>query len=226
MRTDTLISPPAIDSLVKRPPVYTLSASLCLLISDFVALSVVFWFAVVTKKVFNSHLDFKVYLEIFPSVLIFLGVFHYQGLYPALLVHPAEEIRRIFYSVTAVFLLLVSTTFLLKDGAAYSRFIFFVSWIVGTPMVLLGRVAVRRAFSRTSWWAVPAVVLGSGSAARLLVKNLNQAQTGVQVVGVLVEGPVSEWSDDLPPRIGDLSDVAALRLQQSVRYAILAMPHR
>lgn len=195
------------------------------MLSDFAGLAVVFWLVIWSKYTLNPNLDLKFYLEVFPAVLIFLGVFFSQGLYPALLLHPAEEMRRVFHSVTAVFLVLVSTTFLRKSGADYSRYVFLLTWALATPTVLLGRNLMRMLLSGTSWWAVPAVVLGSGPAAQQVARSLKNTRLGLRITGVLLENPVSSWDHDLPPVIGHLSDAPVISAQGFTRYAILAMPH-
>jgi Undecaprenyl-phosphate galactose phosphotransferase WbaP len=226
MSANTVISPPALANLTRSTPAYSPTASVCLLVSDFIGLSVVFWLVVWSKFTLNADLDLKFYLEMFPSVLIFLGVFLSQGLYPALLLHPAEEMRRVFHSITAVILVLVSTTFLLKSGTEYSRYIFLLAWALGTPAVLLGRTLARKLLGQMSWWPVSAVILGSGPAARQVARSLATTQLGLRITGVLLEDPVSSWDADLPPIVGHISDAPAISGRGFTRYAILAMPHR
>ena len=226
MSTKTLISQPGVTHFTRSAAAYSPSASLCLLLSDFIVVSAVFWLAVWSKYIFNPSLDLRFYLEAFPSVLVLVGVFFSQGLYPAMLLHPAEEMRRVFHSVTAVLLALVSITFLLKNGVEYSRYIFLVSWALITPAVLLGRTLVRRLFSGQSWWPIPAIVLGSGPAAQQVARSLKDTQRGLHITGVLLENPVAAWDADLPPIIGHLSDATMVSRQRPVRYGILAMPNR
>jgi Undecaprenyl-phosphate galactose phosphotransferase WbaP len=225
MSANTIINPSGLTSRARLTTAHSPTASLCLLVSDFIALSVVFWLAVWSKCTFNPDLSLKLYVEIFPAVLIFLVVFFAQSLYPALLLHPAEEMRRVSHSVTAVFLVLVSATFLGKRGAEYSRFIFIMAWLAAPPAILLTRTLFRKLFSHMAWWPVPAVVLGSGAAARQVARSLKGTQLGLRITGVLLEGPVSHWQDDLPPVIGHISD-APIIARGTSRYAILVMPHR
>jgi Undecaprenyl-phosphate galactose phosphotransferase WbaP len=188
--------------------------------------SAVFWLAVWSRHISNPSLDLRFYLEVFPSVVIFLGAFCSQGLYPAMLLHPAEEMRRVFHSVTAVILVLVSSTFFLRDGVEYSRYIILVSWVLVTPSVLLSRALMRKLLSRSSWWPIPAIVLGSTLAVQQVARSLKDTQRGLCITGVLLENPIAAWDADLPPVIGHLSDAPRVVRQRSVRYGILAMPNR
>jgi Undecaprenyl-phosphate galactose phosphotransferase WbaP len=226
MSTKTLISQPGVAHFTRSTTAYSPSASLCLLLSDFIVVSAVFWLAVWSKYIFNPNLDLRFYLEVFPSVLFLLGAFFSQGLYPAMLLHPAEEMRRVFHSVTAVLLVLVAITFLLRDGVKYSRYIFLICWALVTPAVLLSRAVVRRLLSRKSWWPIPAIVLGSGPAAQQVARSLKATQRGLHITGVLLENPAAAWDADLPPIIGHLSDAPMVSRQRPVRYGILAMPNR
>lgn len=227
MSTKTLIGQPGIAHFTSATGAYAPSASLCLLLADFTGVSVVFWLAVWSKYIFNPQLlDLRFYLEVFPSVLVLLAAFFLQGLYPAMLLHPAEEMRRVFHSVTAVLLVLISITFLLKDGVDYSRYIFLVSWVLVTPSVLLCRALTRKLLSHRSWWSIPAIVLGSGTAAQEVARGLRDTQRSLRITGVLLDSPIAEWDADLPPVIGELSDALMVSRQQSIRYGILAMPDR
>src|ERR1700722_20734308 len=226
MSANNVISLPRVDNFTGLAATHAPSASLCLLLSDFVGLAIVFWLAVLSKYMFNPDFHLGFYLAVFPSVLLFLTVFFSQGLYPALLLHPAEEMRRISHSVTAVLLVLISATFLMKSGAEYSRYVFVVTWVLGTPSVLLGRTIIRKLFNQTSWWSVPATIVGSGPAVERLARSLVNRNLGLRVTGVLLDGPVTSWDPSLPPIIGHLSDEPGARGYRPTRYAILAMPQR
>jgi Undecaprenyl-phosphate galactose phosphotransferase WbaP len=225
MSTKTLVSQPGVANYARSNVAYSPSGSLCLLLADFFAVSAVFCLAVWSKYIFNPNLNLRFYLEVFPSVLVLLGAFSLQGLYPAMLLHPAEEMRRVFHSVTVVLLVLVSITFLLKDGVKYSRYIFLFCWVLLTPAVLLSRDVVRRLLSRKSWWPIPAVVLGSGAAAQQVARSLKNTQRNLRITGVLLDSPIAAWDADLPPIIGHLSDAPMVSRQRPVRYCILAMPN-
>jgi hypothetical protein len=73
MSAKTIISPPGVACLTRSTTAHSPNASLCLLLSDFIGLSAVLWLVVWSKYVFNPDLELRFYLEVFPSVLIFLG---------------------------------------------------------------------------------------------------------------------------------------------------------
>jgi Undecaprenyl-phosphate galactose phosphotransferase WbaP len=173
---------------------------------------------------FNPDLNLRMYLTIFPTILLFFPVFLFQSLYPGLLLHPAEEMQRIFHSVTAVILVLASTIFLRKSGDDYSRYVVLIGWMLAVPTILLGRFCTRKLFSQASWWSVPGVILGSSGSVREMARGFKNAQLGLRIKGVLLDGPVGQWDSDLPPIIGHLYDAPLLR--GIARYAIVIMPDR
>ena len=153
---------------------YTFATMLAI---DLLALSAVYWLAVVARYLITPG-SFRFYFELFPGLSLFVAAFSIQGLYPGLLLHPAEEMRRVFHCVSTVFLLVLCTTFLLHNAQVYSRSIFLIVWALGAPAVLVARFAGRQILARRSWWGVPAVVLGSGPAAQRIVKASRGRKTG------------------------------------------------
>ncbi len=224
MSTKTLVSQPQVVPYIPVARAHPPSASVCLLLSDLIALSAVFWFAVWTKHLINPSLDLHFYMEVYPAILTFLVAFCVQGLYPAMLLHPAEEMRRTSHAVAAVIVVLLASTFFLRNGLDYSRYVIGLAWLLVAPAVLLGRVITRKFFSQRTWWPTSAVVLGTGPAAQHVARSLNNSQRGLRVTGVLLPSAVGEWDPSLPPVIGHLSDAPRICRRFSMNYAILAMP--
>jgi Undecaprenyl-phosphate galactose phosphotransferase WbaP len=223
---NTVLSPPRLAHLTRSTAAHSPSASVCLMFSDFFALAAVYCLVIWTKHSFNPNLDLKFYLEAFPALLMFLVAFSAKGLYPALLLHPAEEMRRVFHSITAVFLVLIATTFLRKSGTDYSRYVLLLTWALGTPAVILGRRVMRKLLSDKSWWPVSAVVLGAGPAAQQVARSLRNTKLGVRIIGLLEEDSLSSWNYDLAPIVGHISEAPAICARGFARYAIVAMPDR
>ena len=184
-------------------PAWWTSASI--FVADILALSGVYWVAVLVRR-FVTPGNISVYLEIFPGVTLFVVAFAIHGLYPGVLLHPAEEIRRVFHCVSIVFFLLLFTTFLWHDAQSFSRSIVIATWALGAPAVLLARTFARQTLSRFSWWGVPAVVFGSGANAVRVLNSLANREPGIRVTAV-VSG-----------------DFFYLPAKRTAHYAILAEP--
>jgi len=158
--------------------------SVSVLLVDIVALSGIYWLAVLGRRLITPG-DVRFYLEVFPGLALFVAAFAIHGLYPGVLLHPAEEIRRVFHCVSIVFLLVLCTTFLWHNAESYSRSIVMITWALGAPAVLLARKLARQRLSRYGWWGVPAVVFGSGASARRVLNALTNRQLGVRVTAVV-----------------------------------------
>jgi len=166
---DSTSSAFALSQLANRPPWITTG---CILAADLLTISLVLGITVLGRHFVTPSYDLRCYFDIFPCATMLLVAFWVQGLYPAVLLHPAEEMRRIFFSISMVFLVMASTTFLWRNAESYSRSVFLITWALGSPIVLLSRYLVRRLFSRQPWWGVSALVLGSGPAAQRVARTL------------------------------------------------------
>src|SRR5580658_4574943 len=80
--------------------------------SDAFALALVFVFAVVWRHVLSPAYALAYGLHLMPCAMMLLVAFWAQGLYPGVLLHSAEEMRRIVFSASVVFLVVASTSFL------------------------------------------------------------------------------------------------------------------
>ncbi len=212
-----------LSALQNRSPRTT---ALFIFASDLITLSLVFAVAVIFRHLANNKYDLTSYFWLSSYIALMLGVFWIQGLYPCVLVHPAEEMRRVFYSVSFVFLFMAATTFLFRSAESYSRAVFLITWVCGAPLVLLSRVWVRHRLSRYSWWGVPTLVLGSGLAAKRVARALQSGKLGIRVTGILSEEPPHVWENDLPRYLGHPSAAPSLALSRFVQYVIIAMPEK
>ncbi len=197
------------SSIITTPLVFHAPAwctSLSILAIDVIALSCLYWVAVIGRHLITPG-DFRFYVELFPGVVLFVLAFSIQGLYPGVLLHPAEEIRRIFHCVSIVLLLVLCTTFLWHNAQSYSRSIVMTIWALGAPAVLFARYIGRTLLARSAWWGVPAVVFGSGAAAGRVVRTLKDRRLGVRITAIV------------PDHFSELPAVSA-------HYAIVAMTQK
>jgi Undecaprenyl-phosphate galactose phosphotransferase WbaP len=193
---------------------------------DVLALSLVFGSALLGRHVVTSSYPFSAGTELLPCLTIVLIAFWACGLYPGVLLHPAEEMRRIVLSVSIVFLGMASATFLWRNAESYSRSVFLLAWGAAPPAVLLARYLLRRSVAKKPWWGVPAVVLGSGPTAQKVVRSLRDGMLGVKVTGVLASERMLAWSYDLPHTFGERLTPSLDFQSRPAQYAIVAMPER
>lgn len=197
--------------------------TVCTLTADTVALCVVVLVLTAARNYLEAPVRWSEVVKFLPFLALMFPALFVQRLYPSLLTHPAEEMRRVFYSVSAVFLIWATTAFLWRTGGVYSRAVFLMGWAVSSPAILLSRHVTRCLFGSRTWWGVPAVILGSGPMAERIARKLRSGMLGVKVAGVFSENQILTWARDMPPVLGDLSaapDVVGARVAQ---YAIVAI---
>lgn len=218
-----IASPGYMPRTATRAPWGTL---LCILASDIAALSFVFLFVVVCHHLAAPENTWSGTLRFLPFFALAFPAFLFQGLYPGLLIHPAEEMRRVFCSLTGVFLIWASTAFLWRTGGLYSRSAFLIGWAVSAPAVLIARQLTRVWLGRRPWWGVPAVILGSGPTAQRVARKLRDGRLGIKVAGVFGEAQILSWEYGMPPILGDLAAASVLGRARVAEYAIVATPYK
>ena len=110
-----------------------------------------------------------VFYVIFTILLAWLN-----GLYPGFGLAAVHEMQKVLYVVSLATVFLGVFLFLQQLGLAYSRFIFALSWFLSGLFMMLGRFGLRNRLSRSNWWGVPMVILGSPENAEPVIEQLMQ----------------------------------------------------
>lgn len=200
--------------------------TLCIVASDAVALTLVFVLLVVWRQTLTPAWTWSAALRYLPFLTLAFPALAFHGLYPGLLIHPAEEMRRVFSSLCWVFLSWASAAFLWRTGDEYSRSVFLIGWMVTAPAVLLARHLTRVWLGNKHWWGVPAVILGSGPIAQRVARKLRDGRLGIRVAGIFSEAQILSWEFDMPPILGDLAAASAVGHARAAEYAIVALPYK
>ena len=168
-----------------------------------------------------------VYLRLWPIILIFLGVYAWRGLIPAIGLSPVEELRRLSISTSTIALGLASVAFLTKSATNYSRIVFGLTWILALILVPLGRVIVRRVASRAGLWGEPIAVIGYGTKGRWIADYLLKHPTlGLRpVVALNSPNAVRKKMPSIPLiQVGTPSRLREVSRLARVKTAILVIP--
>ncbi len=164
------------------------------------------------------------FLDLWPSLGLFVLAYGFMGLYFGLALSPADELRRIFYASLLVFLMIGAITYLSGTSEHYSRGVFAMALGFTVVLVPLGRVLMRASCGRCAWWGYPAVIIGSGKTGDQVRRSLlAQPGLGLRPVAILDEGVPADTELDGVPLLG-LDAARRLVDRHHVRYAILAMP--
>ena len=112
------------------------------------------------------------YVDLLPLILIFIGIYAWRGLIPAIGISPVEELRRLSISTSIVAMALASTAYLTQTQTNYSRIVFGLTWLLALILVPLGRGIVRRVASRAGLWGEPVAIVGYGTRGRWIAQYL------------------------------------------------------
>lgn len=194
---------------------------------DVVLLSASMIFALVLRDLYiPGQVNFAHYVQIMPFILsLFPLAFYLRGLYPGFGVDVIDELRNLTFSITIVYAILATMTFLVKGAWDYSRIAFMMSWIISLPLIPVGRSMVKNMMSKQSWWGIPVIIIGAGQAGEKVIKSLRKhEQIGLRPV-VAVDDDIDRWGyiDNIPV-IGGLEVVPDLAKKMTIDHAIIAMP--
>lgn len=116
---------------------------------------------------FRSFVTYTIY---FPLILI---VFYASGLYPGIMISPAEEIKKIAISMIFSFTGIAFSILLEnKEG----KIAIIIALLIAIPISIFtiptAREAARRGFGHFGWWGVPAVIYCTGDSGNTVINRL------------------------------------------------------
>lgn len=195
-----------------------------LLLTDTLAALASLLLGVWLRYLWDRTLFWDVYLPLWPAVLLFPLAYALAGLY-GVGIAPPEELRRLSYSTSLVFVALGAATFMYKAGADYSRGAFVFAWGLALVLVPLGRALVRELWARKPWWGAAVLVLGAGQTGEAVVRALRkQPGLGLKPVALLDDDPAKQGREvEGVPVVGGLERAGEFA-RAGVRHAVVAMP--
>lgn len=198
---------------------------LVMLVSDstmvLVCLLASFWI----RYLYDQSLIWELYLPLWPIILLFPVVYALVGLYPGVGIIPPEELRRLTYASSLVFIVIGASTFMYRSEAEYSRGAFIFAWLLVLLAVPLSRALVRELFARKAWWGTGVVILGAGQTGQEVVRLL-QKQPGLGLKPLALLDDDTRKHLENPYGIGVLGNLslAPELAKLGIRHAIVAMP--
>lgn len=209
--------------LIERPR--PLISSLLLLGSDALALLVAGALARFSWLLVNPSVNDALFIELWPKLGVFLVGYLAARLY-GLGLSPVEELKRLSYVSSAVFLIVLMSLFMQQVLDGHSRGMVLLFWMLILLLVPLARSALRLLSARRAWWGRPVVILGAGKTGELVVKSLlNNPEMGLKPVACFDDDPaLTQQALYGVPVVGSLEHVPALAASCKVSHAVIAMP--
>jgi Undecaprenyl-phosphate galactose phosphotransferase WbaP len=223
-----LLTSPKIKPIPKRNLLLRkFFAGSILFVVDVVLLSVAMIISLILRDVYMpGAVNFVHYMQIMPLILcLFPLAFYLRGLYPGFGVDVIDELRNLTVSITIVYAILATMTFLVKGAWDFSRIAFLTSWLISLPLIPVGRSLIKNILSKQSWWGIPVIIIGAGQAGEKVIKSLRKhEQIGLRPV-VAVDDDIDRWGYiEGIPVIGGLEVVPDLSKKMTIDHAIIAMP--
>lgn len=226
--TEMLVNPAEAIKPQENVFLRKLAAGSILFFADLVVLSATIFITLIARDNFlPGDVDLNKYLDIFPLILLlFPAIFYLRGLYPGFGIDVIEELRILTYSITFVFAILATLSFLVKDAWEYSRIAFILSWGIAVLTVPMGRALVRKMFSHKSWWGVPVIIIGAGNSGEQVIKSLKKhPQIGLRPI-VAIDDNSDKWGYiENVPVVGGMEVIPQLVNKLDIEQAIIAMPN-
>lgn len=199
--------------------------AMLLIISDVLAFLGAGIFSIWVRSWFAGGLEITVYSSLWPALLFTVLAYAVAGLYPGVIMSPAEELRRLSQTTSLIYLALGAMTFIFRGDEAYSRSIFIMAWLFTLLAVPLGRAFVRFIFAKRKWWGYPVVVLGAAKTGGMVVWTLKRhPELGLKPVAFLDDDPKKKGKIHGIPIVGDMRLATVLTEEFNIKYAIFAMP--
>ena len=167
---------------------------------------------------FRSFINYTIFV---PFILLLFGC---MGLYPGIMIPPAEQIKK--YSISSFFGFGSILTFVLvssltdSDPAAiiksYSEntqvtLAFFMTFIFSILLLPIFRELAKRKFSHFKWWGVPAVIYCTNTSADIVIEKLNKNKYLGYKAAVIIDAGLTEptMKNGIPafPPHNDINDV-------------------
>lgn len=199
---------------------------------DFATFYVVLLLSAWLYKLFGGNYLMLEYVRLWPLGLVllscnaFIRIYHGNFFYPGAALGQVEELRRLFFSVTLVYLLIFSYLFATRNIELYSRAVFMISW-AGTLLFLpLSRWMLRSAMKAFNFGQIHALVAGAGAGGVSLVEELQKNRHIGIVPDAFVDDDISKTGKTIQniQVLGKISDAVEIARTAKIDYIIICLP--
>jgi Undecaprenyl-phosphate galactose phosphotransferase WbaP len=186
--------------------------AIVLVLTDLMSLLLSGFLAVAIRAAMGEMRAPQHYHRMAPLLVIFLLVYAWKGLYPAVGIDPVEELHRLSLSTSIVFLLVTGFTFWARSAMIYSRLAFAFAWVLALFLIPISRWLIRHLACRIGVWGEPVAVIGYGPQGHTIVNYLlGNLRLGLRPI-LVIDGFESSSNHKFPiPRLILTSQDAAVK---------------
>jgi Undecaprenyl-phosphate galactose phosphotransferase WbaP len=195
-----------------------------LLLADLTALLLAGALSLQIRRWAGAELALDTYLELIPTLALFIVGYLLVGLYPAIGVNPVQELRRLTQTSSAIMVGLATILFLTQTGLHYSRLVFLFFWLFALVLVPLIRMLARKLGVIHHFWGEPVALIGFGRQGQQIYQFLqHNAAYGIRPVVVVNGSDVeTDGSEILEISASQLTIDRTLLRRAGIRTAIFA----
>ncbi len=164
------------------------------------------------------------------AVLFQTLLFSTNGLYPAVGLHPAVELRHLVLSELQLAFVTVTYLGLVQDSWSSPYVIMAsVSFLMAAGMIPIARSLTRSLVSRAAWWGYPTLLVGDRATCERVAQLFNRnGRQGFKPLGYF-QDPDEYWSDSATettevPWLGPVSQVNEYARREQAYWLIISMP--
>ena len=170
----------------------------------------------------------KYYLYAAPYViLVYLLAFNYAGLYRfARNISRIDEFYKVFLTTTAVIIILMSTTFLIRNFS-YSRIVLITMWLVGIVLIGSWRFVYRnvfRYFKRKELIIQNIIIIGATEISKILISRIQrEPNLGYSIIGIVDDKLAKGKKVMGVPVLGKIKSLSIIIKKMNVDEAFLGL---
>jgi Undecaprenyl-phosphate galactose phosphotransferase WbaP len=155
--------------------------SILLAFSDILAITLSYAAAILIRVSLLDVMGGEVQLEnltsvFFLTLILVVGLFLIGNLYPGIGRTGVTELKEILKFITICYVFLGLSIFIFRVGSAFSRLIFFMTWVFASVLIPFFRIILHNRGSLISWWSQPVVVVGGMKDVQTVISHLHRAR--------------------------------------------------
>lgn len=152
----------------------------------------------VTNLFFEKSIWLRDFTEYWFFLLPMIAVFYAAGLYPGILLAPADEVKKFaiccFFGFSGI-----SMSVFLDDGVRSERWALITSFMSAFPVSMLAlpmaREIARRLFGKFRWYGVPAVLFTKGKNGNTVAKRLENRPDYGYKCAIIIDSEAKEYAE-------------------------------
>ncbi|MCD4671767.1 MAG: undecaprenyl-phosphate galactose phosphotransferase WbaP [Anaerolineaceae bacterium] len=117
--------------------------------------------------------------------LLFTLVFVFRGLYPAVGMGVIGEFRSLTITISMIYLIVSSFSFIMHSVTPLSRLAFVFMWVLSLALVPAGRIMIRAILARAGCWGEPAALIGPAALCQEIAERYwGDLKTGIYPLAI------------------------------------------